>query len=448
MRPPTAERRTGPVRRIAVQAKLRVGAVHDPLEREADEVADRVLRSPTPAAPQVQRCPGGCPGDDELGPEPLLQRSPAGLAEVAVPLESELGSLRGGGQPLRPAERAFFEPRLGRDLGDVRLHTGARAAELARGLNARAFTMGWDVVFGGGQYLPHAQQGRRLLAHELVHVVQQGAAPAAGAPAVQRQQPGAPAPSVAATLVSSLGGGTVQLRYSTQDPGNAEVLLFNSLSSVFTGTTTITGPAFAKQGTWIRYDVHMPALAHLQQGTAAVLQPAQWTFWLRFGANGWEARADPVTRDIIGGVVAAEKQRTATQESVSTSIAAVLSQHTTGCRARYFYKVMTDNGLSPETIANYGNWCGKGGAGVTMDSMDQCCKEHDECYGAAGCSIFDAACGEKCDACDDKAVACWLAAVARDPQRYGAPGSIRYPCHRCGATLITPADKQRCDQEC
>jgi hypothetical protein len=448
MRPPTAERRAGPVRRVAVQAKLRVGAVHDPLEQEADEVADRVLRSPTPAAPRLQRCPGGCPGDDELGPEPLIQRSADGATDTGTPLEAQIRSLPGGGRPLPPTERAYFEPRFGHDLGGVRLHTDTRAAGLAQALNARAFTFGREVVFASGQYLPHLEQGRNLLAHELAHVVQQGAAPSTGAPAVQRQQPGAPAQSVPSSLVASLGGGVVNLSWSIGSPGNAEVLLFANLPYVFRETSTITGPALVKQGTWIRYDVHMPALAHLEQGTAAVLQPSQWTFWLRFGANGWEARADPVTRDIIGRVVAAEKQRTATQESVSASIATVLSQHTTGCRARYFYKVMTDNGLSPEIIANYGNWCGKGGAGATMDSMDQCCKEHDVCYGAAGCSIFDAACGEKCDACDDTAVACWLAAIGRDPGRYGAPGSLRYPCHRCGATLITPADKQRCDQEC
>ena len=160
MTSPAAERWIGPARRLPFQAKLRVGAVDDPLEREADEVADQVLRSPTQAAPLVQRCPGGCPGDDELGPEPLLQRSPAGTGEAAVPLESELWSLRGRGRPLRPAERAFFEPRLGHDLGEVRLHTDAQAAALAQGLNARALTSGRDVVFAGGQYLPNAEQGR------------------------------------------------------------------------------------------------------------------------------------------------------------------------------------------------------------------------------------------------------------------------------------------------
>ncbi|MGH3774494.1 MAG: phospholipase A2 family protein [Pseudonocardiaceae bacterium] len=117
------------------------------------------------------------------------------------------------------------------------------------------------------------------------------------------------------------------------------------------------------------------------------------------------------------------------------------------CRAHYFYKVMSDSGLSPATLANYGNWCGKGGTGPVLDSMDQCCKEHDECYGE-DCDITDLSCREKCDVCDKKAVTCWLRAVAGDPARYGTRDNIRYPCRRCGATLMLPGDRQRCMQEC
>ena len=85
-----------------------------------------------------------------------------------------------GGQPLSAPLRAFFESRLGRDLGNVRIHTDARAARAAREIDARAYTLGRDVVFGAGEYQPDTDSGRRLLAHELVHVVQQsiGTAPA------------------------------------------------------------------------------------------------------------------------------------------------------------------------------------------------------------------------------------------------------------------------------
>jgi hypothetical protein len=88
----------------------------------------------------------------------------------------------GGGLPLPPPMRAFFEPRLGWDFGNVRVHTDGAAAAAARGLRARAFTIGRHIVFGTGEYAPATTPGRALLAHELAHVVQQ--APGRGAPQV------------------------------------------------------------------------------------------------------------------------------------------------------------------------------------------------------------------------------------------------------------------------
>jgi hypothetical protein len=82
--------------------------------------------------------------------------------------------LRSPGQSLDSATRAFFEPRFGHDFGRVRVHADAGAADAARAVNARAYTAGRDIVFGAGEYAPQATQGRRLLAHELAHVVQQG----------------------------------------------------------------------------------------------------------------------------------------------------------------------------------------------------------------------------------------------------------------------------------
>ena len=96
------------------------------------------------------------------------------LSEVTPNLESNILSLRGGGgQPLPESARAHFEPRFGRDFSQVRMHTDTRAAESARAVNARAYTVGQNVVFGAGQYVPGTQTGQRLLAHELAHVVQQ-----------------------------------------------------------------------------------------------------------------------------------------------------------------------------------------------------------------------------------------------------------------------------------
>ncbi len=81
--------------------------------------------------------------------------------------------LRSPGQPLDEATRAFMEPRFGHDLSRVRVHTNAKAAESARAVNALAYTVGRDVVFGSGQFAPGTVAGQRLLAHELTHVVQQ-----------------------------------------------------------------------------------------------------------------------------------------------------------------------------------------------------------------------------------------------------------------------------------
>ncbi len=81
--------------------------------------------------------------------------------------------LRSPSQPLDQATRAFFEPRFGHDFSDVRVHTGSRAAESARSIDALAYTVGQDVVFGAGQYKPETYAGRTLLSHELSHVIQQ-----------------------------------------------------------------------------------------------------------------------------------------------------------------------------------------------------------------------------------------------------------------------------------
>jgi hypothetical protein len=82
-------------------------------------------------------------------------------------------ALRSPGQPLDATTRAFMEPRFGHEFSNVRVHTDAKAAESARAVNALAYTVGRDVVFGTGQYAPGAPQGRKLLAHELTHVMQQ-----------------------------------------------------------------------------------------------------------------------------------------------------------------------------------------------------------------------------------------------------------------------------------
>ncbi len=125
---------------------------------------------------------GGTPGPDgecAACRKKRLQRRSTGQARPATapPIVHEV--LNSPGQPLDAATRAFMEPRFGHDFGRVRVHTDARAAESARAVDALAYTVGQDVVFGSGQHSPGTRRGKFLLAHELSHVLQQsGAAPA------------------------------------------------------------------------------------------------------------------------------------------------------------------------------------------------------------------------------------------------------------------------------
>jgi hypothetical protein len=200
--------------RVPVQPKLAVTRPDDPLEHEADRIAERVL-----ALQDGMPCPGGAPcvtparglsrvvarqademdealtdGDevaddmDDVGDveeiddaeeiddsEPDVSGMPKrepGLSNDRLP---RVSLPRGAGSPLPVDARAFFEPRFGRDLGVVRVHTDAEAASSARRLNARAYTVGSEIYFAAQRFDPGSGEGRALLAHELVHVLQQDA---------------------------------------------------------------------------------------------------------------------------------------------------------------------------------------------------------------------------------------------------------------------------------
>ncbi len=94
-------------------------------------------------------------------------------SEASSDLETHINSIKGGGWPLPESVRAFFEPRFGYNFNQVRVHTDSKAAESARMLNAQAFTVGRDIVFGKGEYAPETRVGGQLLSHELTHVIQQ-----------------------------------------------------------------------------------------------------------------------------------------------------------------------------------------------------------------------------------------------------------------------------------
>ncbi len=221
-----------------IQAKLRVGPVGDLYEQEADRVAAQVVAMPTsvggqaqaggvqrhqeaqvqakPLAetitPLVQRqeeeelrtmslqrqeeeeeelrtmplqrqeeeeeelrtMPLQRQEEEELQAKSLLQRRADGGFETDDNFQNQLNSAQGGGKSLPVETRAEFEPKFGVDFSGVRIHTDAKSAQLNRAVNAKAFTHGQDIYMGSGAYAPDTMPGKRLLAHELTHTIQQG----------------------------------------------------------------------------------------------------------------------------------------------------------------------------------------------------------------------------------------------------------------------------------
>lgn len=167
----------GVLRRLAssMRARFIVGQRGDIYEQEADRVAARLLAMPEPLEQQPLEGEGvlaSPPAQAALGP------GTGGDKEAA----SQLRAACGPGVPLAANVRAFFEPRLGYRLSDVRIYAGPPAGAIAEALRAQALTVGGDIVFGSGRFAPETGPGRQLLAHELAHVLQQqGSAQPAGA---------------------------------------------------------------------------------------------------------------------------------------------------------------------------------------------------------------------------------------------------------------------------
>lgn len=170
---------------LPLQARLEVGSVADPLETEADAAMDRVMRTPAPAfavdmhtstvADEAhQRMCKKCDEDNKL--HRRAEGAPVG-GTAAPPIVHDV--LQSPGTALDERVRAFMGPRFGHDFGQVQVHADARAAQSAEAVGARAYTVGQHIVFGPTAYAPGSADGRRLIAHELSHVVQQRHARAA-----------------------------------------------------------------------------------------------------------------------------------------------------------------------------------------------------------------------------------------------------------------------------
>lgn len=164
-----------------IQPKLTVNEPSDVYEREADAVADKVMRMTgaetvsstffSPASVPVQRKCAHCEEEEKHAVQRKESNSEATAANES--LTTYVGNLSGKGQPLSTETKTFFAQRMGRDFSAVRVHTNNEAMASAQAMNALAYTTGNNIVFNQGQYAPQTQEGKRLLAHELTHVVQQ-----------------------------------------------------------------------------------------------------------------------------------------------------------------------------------------------------------------------------------------------------------------------------------
>lgn len=161
---------SGPV----TQTKLVLGTAGDRYEREADRVAQRVVNKIVGRRPAEQhRGPAG-DSDGALTRTPDIQRlGSAGGPAVETDVQQAIQRAEGRGRRLPDDVRSSMEQRFGQDLSGVRVHTDVQADQLSHRLQARAFTTGQDIFFRQGTYEPRRDAGRRLLAHELTHVVQQ-----------------------------------------------------------------------------------------------------------------------------------------------------------------------------------------------------------------------------------------------------------------------------------
>ncbi len=227
-----------------VQAKLTVSTPDDPQEKEADAVADKVMRMPDTVSVQMQddklqrkeeeavhakpeqhdgqtiqakkeaqvgiraSCLGAVQrsaekkgdremllsGEDHGGymvsrkntslyHSDILRQSGRGPPAASIPFEQTLASSKGGGSALPSDTKQFMESRFSADFSGVRVHTDATAGQLSRSVNAHAFAHGNDIYFNSGKFSPGSTEGKSLFAHELTHTLQQGASKSVGAPA-------------------------------------------------------------------------------------------------------------------------------------------------------------------------------------------------------------------------------------------------------------------------
>lgn len=165
----------------SVQRKISIGAVEDAYEQEADATAEKVMRMSNdkagdhlffkPSISSIQRKCAHCEEEEKLQVQRKEIDNNTTVANTST--ANYINSLNGNGRSLTQNERKFFEPRFGYDFSGVQLHTNSAANRSAENINALAYTHGRNIVFASNQYQPDTDTGKKLMAHELTHVVQQ-----------------------------------------------------------------------------------------------------------------------------------------------------------------------------------------------------------------------------------------------------------------------------------
>jgi len=257
-------------KRLGLQTKLRINELGDAYEQEADRVADQVMAMATHPAfgsvpPRIQRLAGQATGQPDTAPASVDR------------------ALAGPGRPLEPALRQDMEQRLGYDFSGVRVHSGPAAEKSAREVNAHAYAVGQNLVFAAGRFAPRTHEGRRLLVHELIHVVQQGGAPLS-IPIVQRQ----PAPRAPPLTRAD------EIQLSLTSPGEIAVTL---------NPPTLTLYNFAIDQSTLK-DEHIAALRAIAFLTNQYVGTVKMAASGHADSTGEETINVPLSRDRVAGVQA------------------------------------------------------------------------------------------------------------------------------------------------
>ncbi len=222
-----------------LQTKLKIGEPGDGYEQEADRIANQVTASSAPD----ERSSGG----------PRIQSVSGRSTSHETAPESVDRALAGSGKPLEPALRDDMEQRFGHDFSRIRVHSGAAAAQSARDVGANAYTVGTDIVFDVDQFVPGSHEGRRLIAHELTHVVQQSGTSA------KRGSQSKPFQSFER---AATGHAAVQRAIKPEDVNIEMIGRDFELADAFTsGSTTLAKGTVVTAITWVNDDPDVMALA-------------------------------------------------------------------------------------------------------------------------------------------------------------------------------------------